>query len=182
MKDLIKYIRTNRNLTQQNFAEEIGVAFATVNRWEQGITTPNEMIQKSLYDYCLKYDIDLIVYIMNKFNDISNKYKLNHKNIYFHGSKSGISGPINPISRSQCDFGKGFYLGSDIIQPLSLISNYTNPKLYVLSMNFDNLNILNLNDDIIWTMTVAFNRGKIDSHKYEKLYSKYFNLLEIMML
>ena len=42
MKDIIKYIRVNRNLSQQKFAEELGVAFATVNRWEQGITIPSD--------------------------------------------------------------------------------------------------------------------------------------------
>ena len=49
MKDLVKYIRMSRRLSQQKFADELGVAFATVNRWEQGITVPNDLIQKSLF-------------------------------------------------------------------------------------------------------------------------------------
>lgn len=28
--------------------------------------------------------------------------------LLYHGSKSGIEGPIEPKSRKQCDFGKGF--------------------------------------------------------------------------
>lgn len=31
--------------------------------------------------------------------------------ILYHGSKSGIHGSIAPVSRKQCDFGKGFYMG-----------------------------------------------------------------------
>lgn len=37
----------------------------------------------------------------------------------YHGSKSGIRGKIAPISRERCDFGKGFYMGTDRIQPLT---------------------------------------------------------------
>lgn len=36
----------------------------------------------------------------------------------YHGSKSGINGTISPISRRYCDFGKGFYMGTDITSPL----------------------------------------------------------------
>ena len=39
----------------------------------------------------------------------------------FHGSRSGIVGKIAPISRPECDFGRGFYLGTESSQPLTLI-------------------------------------------------------------
>ena len=51
MKEIIKYIRIERGISQQQFADELGVAFATVNRWEQGKTKPNELVQKTLYEY-----------------------------------------------------------------------------------------------------------------------------------
>ena len=38
----------NLNMTQENFAHEIGVTFATVNRWENGRTVPNKVAQKIL--------------------------------------------------------------------------------------------------------------------------------------
>lgn len=41
----------------------------------------------------------------------------------YHGSKSGIRGTIAPMSREHCDFGKGFYMGTDRTQPLTLICN-----------------------------------------------------------
>ena len=43
------------------------------------------------------------------------------KIILYHGSKSGINGPIAPISTDRCDFGKGFYMGTDRNQPLTLL-------------------------------------------------------------
>ncbi|MBU1707678.1 helix-turn-helix transcriptional regulator [bacterium] len=47
-RDRIRELRTNLNMTQENFAHEIGVTFATVNRWENGRTTPNRVAQKVL--------------------------------------------------------------------------------------------------------------------------------------
>jgi putative transcriptional regulator len=41
-------LREDLNMTQENFAHEIGVTFATVNRWENGRTTPNKVAQKVL--------------------------------------------------------------------------------------------------------------------------------------
>ena len=47
-RDKIRELRLSLNLTQENFAHEIGVTFATVNRWENGRTTPNKVAQKVL--------------------------------------------------------------------------------------------------------------------------------------
>lgn len=44
----IRNLRRELNMTQENFAHEIGVTFATVNRWENGRTTPNKVAQKVL--------------------------------------------------------------------------------------------------------------------------------------
>jgi putative transcriptional regulator len=44
----IRRLREDLNMTQENFAHEIGVTFATVNRWENGRTTPNKVAQKVL--------------------------------------------------------------------------------------------------------------------------------------
>lgn len=41
--------------------------------------------------------------------------------ILYHGSRHGINGPIAPLSRDRCDFGRGFYLGTNPLQPLTLI-------------------------------------------------------------
>lgn len=44
----IRRLRQGLHMTQENFAHEIGVTFATVNRWENGRTTPNRVAQKVL--------------------------------------------------------------------------------------------------------------------------------------
>ncbi len=44
----IRQLRQELNMTQESFAHEIGVTFATVNRWENGRTIPNKVAQKVL--------------------------------------------------------------------------------------------------------------------------------------
>lgn len=94
----------------------------------------------------------------------------------YHGSKSGIQGPIAPISRSSCDFGKGFYMGTDRIQPLTLICNYPNSRIYTLHVDLSGLKILHLEIGLDWAMLIAYNRGKMESAKGSRLYSYYENL------
>ncbi len=88
----------------------------------------------------------------------------------YHGSKSGICGDIAPVSRERCDFGKGFYMGTDRIQPLTLICNYPNPVIYTLSVDLSGLEILDVKIGLQWALLVAYHRGKMASVKHSSIY------------
>ena len=45
MQTLIKQIRAHLNMSQAEFAEHLNVTFATVNRWENGHSSPNKLAQ-----------------------------------------------------------------------------------------------------------------------------------------
>ncbi|MCM1192933.1 MAG: DUF3990 domain-containing protein [Butyrivibrio sp.] len=90
----------------------------------------------------------------------------------YHGSKSGIRGPIAPVSREHCDFGRGFYMGTDRMQPLTLICNYPNAKLYKLNVDLSELKILDMTAGLDWAMLVAYNRGKLESVKNSQIYNR----------
>lgn len=92
--------------------------------------------------------------------------------LLYHGSKSGIDGPIQPISRDRCDFGRGFYMGTEESQPLTLICNYPQPKLYTLDLELEGLSVLNLQPDLTWALVVAYNRAKMESVKDTQLYQQ----------
>lgn len=94
----------------------------------------------------------------------------------YHGSKSGIKGTIAPISRDRCDFGKGFYMGTDRMQPLTLICNYPEAKIYTLSVKTSNLNVLNLEVGLEWALLIAYHRGKMESVKSSAIYQHFANL------
>lgn len=51
-KDKVKYVRKKLYLSQEMMAKELGVAFATVNRWEAGRCHPNYKAQKAFAEFC----------------------------------------------------------------------------------------------------------------------------------
>lgn len=94
----------------------------------------------------------------------------------YHGSKSGIHGPIAPVSRGRCDFGKGFYMGTDRTQPLTLICNYPDAKIYTLSVDLSDLVIFDVEVGLDWAFLIAYNRGKMESVKNSKIYTRFAEL------
>lgn len=100
----------------------------------------------------------------------------NEKITLYHGSKSGIDGTIAPRSRDKCDFGKGFYMETDQIQPLTLICNYPEAKIYTLSVDLSGLKIMDIEVGLDWALLVAYNRGKMESVKGTSIYNHYADL------
>lgn len=54
----IKYVRTTLKLSQEDLAHELGVSFATINRWENGNYNPSRLAKKAVEDFCLKHNIE----------------------------------------------------------------------------------------------------------------------------
>lgn len=44
-------LREQLGLTQQQLATELGVSFATVNRWENGKTEPSQLARRTFVDF-----------------------------------------------------------------------------------------------------------------------------------
>ena len=127
MQELLKKIRECANYSQIEMADELGVSFATINRWENGHVIPNKLAQEKIYDFCVKHSIPLYDFIIQKVDDLANSIKIeDNRIILYHGSKSGLEGRIKPKSRDKCDFGKGFYMGTEIGQSLTLICDFQN--------------------------------------------------------
>lgn len=173
MKDLILEIRNRLNASQEDLARMIGISYATVNRWENGHSQPNKAAQLRLYDICKERKVDLEDIIQKKIEKSAANISSSDRVILYHGSKSGIIGPIAPISRERCDFGKGFYMGTEPYQPLTLISDFEKSKFYVISLDMTGLRVLNVKPDLEWAMLVAYNRGKMDEVRGTSLYEHY---------
>ena len=173
MKDLILEIRNRLNASQEDLARMIGISYATVNRWENGHSQPNKAAQLRLYDICKERKVNLEDIIQKKIEKSAANISSSDRVILYHGSKSGIKGPIAPISRERCDFGKGFYMGTEPYQPLTLISDFEKSKFYVISLDMTGLRVLNVKPDLEWAMLVAYNRGKMDEVRGTSLYEHY---------
>lgn len=174
MDKLIKTIRQSAGMNQEQFAKALGTTALSVNRWENGKTQPNKMAQTQLFEFCKKNNIDLFDYIAKQVKRDADDNRL----IVYHGSKKGITGKIEPISRESCDFGKGFYLGTDPAQPLTLICDEDKPILYTMKLDLTGLKVLKVEMNLEWAMLIAYYRGYMDEVKGSEIYKKYERLAD----
>lgn len=174
MKDLIKAIRTAANMNQEQFASSLGTTPLSINRWENGKTLPNRMAQTQLYNFCKERSIDVAKLIVDTkaYADTDNKL------ILYHGSKKGITGDVAPISREECDFGRGFYMGTSTLQPLTLICNEDKPKFYAVELDLTGLKVLTVDVGMDWAMLIAYHRKEMESAKGTAVYEKYAHIAD----
>lgn len=174
MKSLIKQIRSYLNMSQTEFADALNVTFQTINRWENGKAVPNRLAQTKIYDFCKEKKVPVYDFILNKISTAAENIELEPgRMLLYHGSKEGIIGNIAPISRDLCDFGKGFYMGTEPTQALTLVCDFEKSKFYIVSICADELAHLEVNADIEWAMLVAYNRGRMNKIKGTAFYNKY---------
>ena len=169
MDKLIKTIRQSAGMNQEQFAKALGTTTLSINRWENGKTQPNKMAQTQLFEFCKRNNIDMFDFIAKQVKREPDDDRL----IVYHGSKKGLQGRIEPISRESCDFGKGFYLGTDAAQPLTLICDEDKPVLYTMKLDLTGLKVLKVEMNLEWAMLIAYYRGYTDEVKGSEIYKKY---------
>ena len=179
MQKLIKQIRAYLNMSQTEFAKQLNVTFQAVNRWENGRALPDKLAQSKMFDLCREKQLPVYDMILKKITDKSKAMKLDSNRVLlYHASKSGIEGTIEPKSRKQCDFGKGFYMGTDLGQTLTLICDYEKSKFYIVSVSTENLALIEVPADIDWAMLVAYHRGKMEKIDGTPFYNKYRDMTQ----
>lgn len=58
-RKLVKELRLKLILTQQEFAEVLGVSFASINRWESGRHEPTTKVKRRIVELCKQYQIKM---------------------------------------------------------------------------------------------------------------------------
>ena len=174
MKDLIKAIRFAVDMNQEQFASALGTTPLSINRWENGKILPNRMAQTQLYNFCKEHSINIAQLII----DTKAYANTDDKFVLYHGSKKGIVGDIAPISRSECDFGRGFYMDTNTLQPLSLVCNEDKPKFYTVEFDMSGLKVLTVEIGMDWATLIAFYRKEMESARGTAVYEKYAHMAD----
>ena len=52
--ELVKEVRRQLGISQEELAHRLGVSFATINRWENGKTTPFKLARAQFDAFCKK--------------------------------------------------------------------------------------------------------------------------------
>ena len=177
MNNILKKIRRVRNSTQQELADYIGVAYATINRWENEHFVPKEGAQKKLFEYCIADQIPVPRITHGRIEAAAKEISLPEGRILlYHGSKHGIEGEIMPVSHVHCDFGAGFYMGEQAGYPLSVACGFPESKFYLVSVNLSGIRMVEIPIGIDWAMLVAYHRGKLEKVKGSFFYGRYASL------
>jgi transcriptional regulator with XRE-family HTH domain len=164
-------------MSQTEFAGHLNVGYITVNRWENGHSLPNKLAQSKIYEICKADNVPVYDMTLERIRSIADSTSLpDGRILLYHGSKSGIDGKIEPISRPQCDFGRGFYMGTEVSQALTLICDYEKSKLYLTSVDLSDLQVVEIPANIDWAMLVAYHRGKMEKIAGTPFYEKYRNI------
>lgn len=50
--EIIRSIRKQLGITQEQLAHELNVSFSTINRWENGHTVPKKLVVVYLIEFC----------------------------------------------------------------------------------------------------------------------------------
>jgi DNA-binding transcriptional regulator YiaG len=54
LPELVKEVRRQLALSQEDLARELGVSFATVNRWENGKSQPSKLARAQFESFCAR--------------------------------------------------------------------------------------------------------------------------------
>ena len=158
----LKSIREILGLSQQEFAEQMGVEQITVSRNESGRTDPSAKFLESVYAYAFTKNIKI-----NKLKEMLWRDDLvQNEKILFHGAKSEITGKID-IHRGRWnnDFGQGFYTGESYEQAISFVFGFEHSSVYYIRFNDSNLKCQRYKVDQEWMMTIAYYRGALDEYR-----------------
>ena len=173
VKELI-IIRELLGITQEELAKKLGVSFETINRWENDTNEIEIKNINKLYNFAFENKIYInSIYellFLEEFQKDTNK-------VLFHGSKSNeINFPLDlSYSKSNNDFGVGFYLGENYRQAATYIANGNSVSVYAFKLNLNGLRIKKFNVDKEWMIAIAYYRGWLKeylNHPYvEKIIS-----------
>lgn len=56
--DKVRHVRRTLYISQETLAKELGISFSTVNRWENGKSEPNLMLEGKFLDFCKRKGIN----------------------------------------------------------------------------------------------------------------------------
>lgn len=165
----LQSIREVLGLTQTELARALGVQQVTLSRSELGKTQPSDNLLEKVYGFAFENNIKL-----GKLKEMLwlESIKPGHK-LLFHGAKSEIEGEISiSKSRTNNDFGQGFYAGESYEQAISFVSNFEKSSVYYMDFNESNLKCKKYKVDRDWMLTIAYYRGTLDSYADHSIIAK----------
>lgn len=157
----LRFIREVLGLTQKQLAEELGIQQVTVSRSEAAKTQPSDRLLEMVYGFA--YDNNIM---LNRLKAMFRSDRLGKGHaLLYHGAKSVIDGDISTSrSRSNNDFGTGFYTWELYTQAITFISGFEKSSIYLLDFNPENLKCKEFGLNREWMLTIARYRQSLERY------------------
>lgn len=59
---IVKRVRKELALSQEQLARELNISFSTVNRWENGKSRPSQMAKELFFSFCYSRNVDSFIW------------------------------------------------------------------------------------------------------------------------
>lgn len=169
----LKVIRELLSLTQKELSSVINVSLDTISRWENEKTEIEDKNIEVVYNFALDNGINFNkIYEQIFFEDCERR----KEKLLFHGGKESLKMPLNlKYSKSNNDFGIGFYLGENFEQASTYIANSKSKYVYAFALKLNDLKIVKFNVDTEWMLAIAYYRGWIDEYRNNSIINNIIN-------
>lgn len=157
----LRSIREIMGFTQEEFANKLDVMQATLSRNEKERTHASDQLLEKVYGFAFDNGIRL-----GRLKEMlwSENIDSGHK-LLFHGAKDRLNGEISiSRSRSNNDFGQGFYTGETYDQAVSFVSGFDRSSVYFLDFDGNGLQCKEYGVDREWMLTIAYYRGTLERY------------------
>ena len=164
------------DLSYSSLAEELWVPTSTITRIVKEGVYPNDTFLETFYTY-----FNSLIILPVKLNEQKVRFaKEQYGNVYFHGSRTEIEGPIDlKHSRKDIDVGVGFYMGETYKQAADYIYSKNKSSIYLLTVqNISDLKIKELDVSLEWMLMVSYYRGTLDEYKDNETLQKIIKDIE----
>lgn len=164
--DDLDYVKEYLDINDSELSKLLNIPRSSFHNWRNNKTVISNNQYEKVYSFIYNQGIRINNLKSQLFKDTETKNKI----ILYHGAKKDIKGNIDlKHSKQGNDFGLGFYLGKDLYQAASFVSNNMNSNVYICrytknkelkTMEFD------VNEE--WMLAVAYYRGRLDNYKLSK--------------
>ena len=174
----IELVQELLGMSRGALADASGLSLPTLNRWVNDTSRANAQNVEAFYAFAYGKGVRLNAIKAQLYRE---DYFADDVSVLFHGSKSGLEGPISvQRSRANNDFGKGFYCGESFEQSAMFVSRFAQSSVYALAFARNSLSSAEFKVDSDWMMAIALYqrtcyryRNKTTQRPYQRYISGY---------
>lgn len=159
-KDIELYLYSEKS-NIDIFSVKTGISKSIINEIKKsGVTT--DYNYERIYSFLFNNG-----YSINKAKE--EILKETRKLVLFHGSKKGLNEVTAFGSRSNCDFGTGFYLGESYSNAMNFVCENDKSCIYSFELDTKSLNIIEFACSLEWMIAICYYRNTIKEYENTKV-------------